>query len=231
MRQVGPAHLWLLCPTCHTIQECHTVYKEYMVACRCSKESPADVLLGAVCCLSCGERGVVGPARGQGDTIGDDAWADEGATGGGGGKGGKKKKKAAAASAGGEALSNGVAKLSLADSANGADSATAGAEGALQCSACGASFPQADVDAYVEHVGQAKEAIGVLMQGRAYEKVKDGYERLLALHDASVPAKASVTASRSVARLSGHAAKLRLHPSHQLLLECLPTLVNCWYAP
>lgn len=198
--------------------------------CRCSKESPADVLLGAVCCLSCGERGVVGPARGRGDTIGDDAWADEGAAGGGGGKSGKKKKKAAA-SAGDEALSNGVASLSLADSANGADSAKAGAEGGLQCSACGAAFSQADVDAYVEHVAQAKEAIGVLMQGRAYEKVKDGYERLLALHDASVPAKASAAVGRSVARLSGHAAKLRLHPNHQLLLECLPTLVNCWYAP
>lgn len=65
--------------------------------------------------------------------------------------------------------------------------------------------------------------------GKAFPQARQHFEAVLALHTATPTGgqSASASASSAVKRATSN-SPLRVHPSHRLLVEMLPFLVNAW---
>lgn len=70
-----------------------------------------------------------------------------------------------------------------------------------------------------------------MYQGKAFLQARQHFDAALALHAATPTggASASTAANPTVKRATTN-SKLRLHPSHHLLVGMLPFLVNAWCA-
>lgn len=71
----------------------------------------------------------------------------------------------------------------------------------------------------------------IMFQGKAFPQAKAHFETVLALHGATPTGGSSTTTGgaggSSVKKVTTN-SKLRVHPSHYLLVEMLPFLVNAW---
>jgi hypothetical protein len=69
-----------------------------------------------------------------------------------------------------------------------------------------------------------------MYQGRAYEQARAHFDTVLALHAATPAGGTTSSGSSSAVKRVTSNSKLRVHPSHHLLVSMLPFAVNAWCA-